>query len=348
MNTKTTQLKTALTKLSPLFRGGSLDILGAVRISTIEGTMILSTNNLDTYGEVKIECSGPDGEIAVNGNRLLAAVLVSDQDECQMRIEGDGLHYQCGGVKMRSNPYALEELPVRPPEPTENKVQMDGAELSVAVRACIGKTSKDTTRPILNGICFEGRKDGLRLVATEGHMIIARLIEVSCGEFSVIVPNSACEMMKGLYGEIEFSSSEKGFCLQSKAEKLIGCIMEGNFPNWRGCLPLKDKLACSIAVNPKSLIAALTFAALSDSDNKEYARVRCDMLKDEIALSSKCAEHEFRKCAPATTKGQIPAIAFAVRYAKEILSSFDKEVTILFADEYKFGEEIGELEKNQK
>lgn len=329
---KTQDLKSSLVKLKPLFLGGSLPSLDMARLSASDSILTISANNLDTFGQIKIQCSGTGFDTAIHGNRLLNAVSASDAEECTLGIEPDGIHYECQGVKMRRAAFPLAELPTTPSGPEGEPIEIDAQDIAYGISVCIGKASRDASRQILQGIFFESRET-FRMVATEGHILAIHETGKTGTPFESVIPTAACQLLKEMDGTIYFIANQSVFSASSETEQFIGAVIAGQFGNYRNAIPAKKELKCAIFIDARAMIAALPYAASSSSFAADR-RVRCDLYGDKITLSSKSDEGESHISIPSKTEGSVTCISFDSAYAKEVLSSFTGEVILRFRDQF--------------
>lgn len=101
-------------------------------------------------------------------------------------------------------------------ETPHGRVIVDTAQLIKALTACKVAISSQETRYYLNGICLESDDDGLHVVATDGHRLVAAKLKKwtrSEGSFrSAIVPRlDVPKLIKWLRGRVHIHQTSGGY-----------------------------------------------------------------------------------------------------------------------------------------
>ena len=137
--------------------------------------------------------------------------------------------------------------------------------------------STEESRPILNGVLWEIRADGLLMVATNGHRLAKMKIS---GVFniaevlSLIIPPRALEQVRRLFPadeELEIGIAENHLSFRSPLTTVITRVIEGPYPNYEQVIPKdNDKTA---VIDRVALISALRRMAIVASDQTHRIRL---------------------------------------------------------------------------
>lgn len=331
MNIPSKTLTKALETLRPLFSGRSTLPATSMIALTVTDKLTISANDLSLYCSLPLECE-PDQpfEIAVAGLRLLNACK-SAGENINLTVKDKSLYFVSDGMKMRISGVDLAELPAVPTIETTGAAATGADELDLALNAVLGFVSRDASRAILQGVCFESGKGRLHLIATNGHMLANTAIETKCGEINAIMSESACDLLKSITGEVIFNFSENGFSADSADMKIVGALLEGRYPQWRNVVPAKKEATVSATFNREAFLNALPF--VSSVVNVAGRQIVTAVFDKEIHLSAKSDESEADTTIPATIQGKI-TIAFDVAFMLSLLRSFTtEEITLHMRDE---------------
>lgn len=136
---------------------------------------------------------------------------------------------------------AIEQSPVGLPESFPERF-----------REALACASKDTTRPILNGVFLDvGESTGHYLVATDGrHLFSANSFKLPV-PMSVVLPNLRILGWSGLGGQWALALEKNGrrFRLQAGAWTVSSKTVEGSFPNWKQVIPKTPETVLSLPEN---------------------------------------------------------------------------------------------------
>ena len=136
---------------------------------------------------------------------------------------------------------ALEQSPVGLPESFPERF-----------REALGCASKDTTRPVLNGVFLDvGETTGHYLVATDGrHLFSANSFKLPL-PMSVVLPNLRILGWSSLGDQWALALEKNGrhFRLQAGEWTIISKTVEGSFPNWKQVIPKIPETLLSLPEN---------------------------------------------------------------------------------------------------
>ena len=225
-------------------RGGSMPILGGVRLSISGDSLEVTGTDLDLTISVVSVVNGSDDGIVVAPGRLVTDIVRAlepgavsvEADEEELRIASGRSHFT-----VRTHPAG--DFP-RLPIPTGETVSLEAAGLMEALRQVTRAASNEESRPILTGVLMSAEEGGLRLVATDSYRLAVRdlpgLGVLSEGQ-KVLVPSRALnELLRLLPGAGEGVSLRLGahdatFTVGSVT--LTTRLIEGEFPNYKALIP---------------------------------------------------------------------------------------------------------------
>jgi DNA polymerase-3 subunit beta len=161
---------------------------------------------------------------------------------------GNQVEISCEKSLFNLNTFNEEDFPKMPEFKGEKKIEFEAALLNTALDKVVKSVSKDETRPVLTGVLFEGKRENLKLVATDSYRL--SLFELKDGSFSgveVIVPGRVLDELvrstskfegkiQTFLGESEISFKIDG--LPKGGEVIFASrLIEGQFPNYSQLIP---------------------------------------------------------------------------------------------------------------
>jgi len=160
--------------------------------------------------------------------------------------------------KMFPKELGIEQSPVELPEGFSDRF-----------REALACCSKETTRPILNGVFLDvGESTGHYIVATDGrHLFSANSFKLPLAG-SVVLPNLRILGWSGLGNQWAVALEEKGFRFRLQAGQwtITSKTIEGAFPNWKQVIPKTPETVLTLPENHSFKETMKRFPEGTDSD----------------------------------------------------------------------------------
>lgn len=173
-----------------------------------------------------------------------------------------------------------------PPEVPSASASFETAALAVALRQVL-PAAADAAQPVLSGVLFSAREEGLRLVATDSYRLAIRDLPgatvLSAGE-EVILPATALGEVARLLGTAELATLRLG---ETQAVFDIGSVrlstrlVSGSFPDYARLLP--GTLPNRLVIEKEELLGALG-----------RTRVMCEAPGEPLALEVSATRMQLR------------------------------------------------------
>ena len=184
---------------------------------------------------------------------------------------------ECGRSKFKLLGLPKEEFPSFPDVSYTQNLRIKSTDIQNLISHTVFAVSTEESRPILNGVLWEIRSDGLLMVATNGHRLAKMNIP---GSFNVrevvrsIIPPRALEQVRRLFPadeELEIGIAENHLSFRSPLTTVITRVIEGPYPNYEQVIPKdNDKTA---VIDRVALISALRRMAIVASDQTHRIRL---------------------------------------------------------------------------
>jgi DNA polymerase-3 subunit beta len=249
----------------------TLPVLSNILIEAKKDGLRLSGTDLDIAVSTTVAAEvDEEGAITLPAKKL--ADIARELPGSPVRITSAGeqrANVECGKSKFRLLGLPRDEFPSFP------QVKFDGAwkapakELHKLIGHVAFAVSTEESRPILNGVLWELRKDRMRMVATNGHRLSRMEIALTGNEAQqadLIVPPKALEQIRRLFGPddlVEIAKSENHLGFRTGGTQVFTRLIEGPYPNYEQVIPREndkfatvDKVAMASALRRMSIVAS--------------------------------------------------------------------------------------------
>lgn len=230
-------------------------------------------------------------------------------------VEGD-VEIVGGGPRFALRQLAAEDYPV-----VEDSVppgtEVEGEEMAAAIGQVTVAASSDAARPILTGVLFEAREEGLRLVATDSYRLAVRDLPGVGVEGRGLIPARGLRELPRTVGatKVQIALGEREGVFSSDRGVLRVRMIEGTFPKYETLIP--ERYPNQVIVEREALLEALGRVALVAED---HIPVRLTLREGgvEIAVSRQDVGGESEHI-PGEYRGEDESllIAFNPRYLSE-------------------------------
>lgn len=301
----------------------TLPVLANVLVEATDDGVRLSGTDLDIAVSTVIpaEVDGT-GSVTLPAKKLVE--IVRELPSAAIRVTGAGeqrVNLECGRSKFKLLGISKEEFPSFPPVDFGTSWAMTSSDLQKLINHVSFASSTEESRPILNGVLWELRKDRMRMVATNGHRLAKMDIAVSGGSASadLIVPPKALEQVRRLFGpsdEVAIAKSDNHLGFRSGTTVVYTRLIEGPYPNYEQVIPRENDRECT--VEKDAMAAALRRVGVVASDQTH--RVRLQFTSGTIKFSVSTPDlGEAQDEIAVTYDGDALEIGFNANYLLEIL-----------------------------
>lgn len=201
--------------------------------------------------------------------------------------------------------------------------EVDGETLAVAAGQVTVAASGDAARPILTGVLFESRDEGVRLVATDSYRLAVRDLPGVGIEGSGLIPARGLRELPRTIGSAKVVVSLEGRegVFSSDRGSLRLRMIEGTFPKYQSLLP--ESYPNEVVVAKEGLLEALGRVSLVAEDhipvrlNLTAGGVEITVSRQDVGGESEHLAGEYRGSEEAVQ------IAFNPRYLADGVSAIE-------------------------
>lgn len=304
----------------------TLPILSGVYVRAYEGTLEFQTNNLTISIRHLIPANVEEpGETVVSGKVMTN--IVKALPDAAVTFEGADrtLMVSCDKSTFRLNTLNPADWPAFPELTPDRTIELPTELLSRMVDKVYKVTSKETSRPILQGILLTVEDNTIRLVATDSFRLAVcdSSTEAPAGEtFRAIVGGSVFHdvlAMPSPSESIQIGTTESQVVFTFGNTTFVARRIEGNFPDYKQLLP--PSCATAVTLDVAEFSAALKRVSVIALQNSSV-RFDIDAAAGLMRLSASSPEQgESSELLPVQVEGQDLSIALNYHYVFDCVNA---------------------------
>lgn len=304
----------------------TLPILSGVYIRAEGGQLEFQTNNLTISIRHLIPANVEEpGETVVSGKVLTN--IVKNLSDSAVTFEGTphSVTISCEKSTFRLNALSAADWSAFPELAPDRTIELPSDLLSRMVDKVYRVTSKETTRPILQGILLTVEDNTIRLVATDSFRLAVcdSSVEAAPGEqFRAIVAGSVFHdvlSMPSMTDSVSIGTTESQVVFSFGTTTFVTRRIEGSFPDYKTLLP--PTCSTAVTIDVAAFAAALKRVSVIAQQN---ASVRLDIDADGgiVRLSASSPDQgESSEIMVCDVEGQSLAIAVNYHYALDCVNA---------------------------
>ncbi len=256
----------------------TLPVLSNILVEAVKDGIRLSGTDLDIAVSTVVPAEvDTEGAVTLPAKKLVE--IVRELPSAAIRITGAGeqrVNLECGRSRFKLLGIPRDEFPNFPPVSFEKPWKISSADLQKLIGHVAFAASTEESRPILNGVLWELRKDRMRMVATNGHRLAKMDVGISGAPTpaDLIVPPKALEQIRRLFGsgdELEIAKSDNHLGFRSGQTVVFTRLIEGPYPNYEQVIPREnDKTA---TLDKQAFASALRRVGVVASDQTHRVRL---------------------------------------------------------------------------
>ena len=307
----------------------TLPYLSGIYIKAEEGTLEFQTANLTISVRHRIAANIEEqGETVVSGKVLtsIAKTLPDAAVTFSMEPGMRTVEISCSKSHFRLNTLEASDFPEFPSYALERSIELPSALLSDMVDMVYKVTSRDTSRPILQGVLLSVEENTIRLVATDSYRLAVcdSNAETSSSDeaFVTIVPGATFHDVlssPSMTEQIMVGTTDSQVVFVFGDTTYVSRKIEGNFPNYRQLLP--TGCATSVRLDAAQFGGALKRVSVIASSNPSV-RFDADADGHLMRLSASSPDQgESSELLDAEVEGQTMSIALNFHYVFDCVNA---------------------------
>lgn len=293
--------------------------------------ILLTATDLDmtvtTGAEAAVE---KGGSVTLPAKRFAEIVRELGDVDVGLSAEGEEIAIKAGKSKFKIVGIPTEEFPSLPKSDRASAFDVDAEKLGRMVDKVTFCTSRDETRPSLNGALWEFAADGMGMTATDGHRLATFR---TAGDFKSLAGKNMIVPPKALSHAVRIIAAESGDTVSVSVHEnhvafFIGettinsRLLEGPFPNYRQVIPKdNDK---ELTVERDSLMSAVRRVAVLADTLTHQVRLTLSKAKVELVVSTPDVG-EAREEIPGVFNSDSMEVGYNANYLLDVLKHIDSD-----------------------
>ncbi len=316
----------------------TLPILSNVLVEARDGAVELTATNLDLTIHHTLAA-----EVVASGRVTVPARILSDfitaLPENPLNWELDPIHQtvrlQSGRFDAHVRGIDASEFPPLPEVADGESFELEPQALLTAIEQTVIAASGDEGRPIYTGVLFEIAGSEITMVATDGHRLAIRKLQISArgassgDSFGLIIPARALSELARLLKPIVSTPASVGLSISaSRAQvrfqipgyELTTRLIDGAYPSYEKVIP--NGAQTTVRASTEELRRTTRVVSLFARDAANVLKIRCEA--SQLVLSANTNEvGDNIATVDATVSGDGMGIAFNARYVSDVLGLID-------------------------
>jgi DNA polymerase-3 subunit beta len=314
----------------------TLPILDNFLFTIGENTLTVSASDLETTMTTTLQITSKDSGLVAIPSRILLDLLKSfpdtpitfsvNKETLAVRLHSEYGEYNVAGLNG-------EEFPNPPALANASSVVVPSDLLARAISKTVFATGNDELRPVMSGVYFELKEDGLSFVATDAHKLVkyTRSDVTAQNGASFIMPKKPLNLLKNVLASEEsdvtvtYNDTNARFTFGEVT--LICRLIDGRYPNYEAVIPKQNPNALTI----NRLAFLNSVKRVSYFSNKTTHQVRLKIAGSELRVSAE--DPDFANNADerltCSYRGEDMAIGFNSRFLVEMLANLETDQVVL-------------------
>ena len=266
----------------------SIPILNNFLFEVVDGVLTLTTSDSETTmkAALKLDESDSNGRFTVPSRTILDATRELPDQPLHFDINLETMAVQ---ITYHFTAQTAEEYPRNKELAADAaSIQMESAVLLNSIVRSIFATGQDELRPIMNGIYFDLKEDGLAIVATDGHKLVKNKNNAIRSDVkrSFVLAKKPASLLRNILTKdatmVEIKFDDRNAEVHFPNGMLSCRLVEGNYPNYESVIP-KDN-PNQITLDRKGLVSVLRRVLPFASESSQLIRLHIE--QGLIELSS--------------------------------------------------------------
>lgn len=314
----------------------TMPILSNILVKVAGNTAVLTATDLEVGADIELPVQVlEDGDMAVPARNLHDIVREAPQN-APIELESlpnRSLYIKAGHAQFRLSCPDPREFPSLTGREGDKRFTVSGEFLAKMLAKVAFAMSRDETRYHLNGVYFDGRKEGiLRLVATDGHRLAYMEGKVAFPEdYRAIVPRKGCAELQKFCERadkdtVDVYLGKRYIHAESADRRLMIRLIDGDFPKYEQVIPKDNDREIQVS---KVLLASALRRVCILANERSFG-IRVSFSTGHIEISTQSSEKgEGKEELECAYRGEFFQMGFNARYFLDVLSVMEGETVVL-------------------
>lgn len=230
------------------------------------------------------------------------------------------------------------EYPMLPEISPDRQITLPADLLKSVIRETVFAVSTSESRPVLTGVKWQIKEDGLICIATDSHRLAQRKVtldHVPTEEADVVIPGKSLTELSKILSDsntpVDIFMTNQQVLFKTSDVLFFSRLLEGNYPETSRLIP--DEYNTTVTINGKSLLQAIDRASLLAREDRNNVVRLSTLGENNVEISSNSPEigKVEEEIQVESLEGEELRISFSAKYMMDALKAIDgQEIVIQF------------------
>lgn len=335
-NISSTKLLKQLQILSGVLHNNpTLPILDNFLFELKKGAITITASDLETTMKTTVEANCNDEAlVAIPAKLLLDTIKTFSNQPLTFNISDDfSIELASENGKYKLNGFNGEEFPATPTLEDTSSVSISSDVLSRAISKTLFATGNDDLRPVMNGVYFDFKEDGLTFVATDAHKLVryTRTDVKASGNSSFITPKKPLNLLKNVLSstesDVEVIYNDVNARFKFDHIELISRLIDGKYPNYEAVIPKENPN--KLTIGKDSLLSSIKRVSIFASKTTHQVKLKMNGNELTVAAEDKEFANEAKETLSAAYEGEDMEIGFNSKFISEMLGNVESDEVLI-------------------
>lgn len=308
----------------------TIQILDGILFEAKDGALHLYSTDSEISIHTQVPCTvHKEGRIVLQGNMIANITRKLPNDTVHVEGNQKQVEIICKNSKFQLVSYNPDEYPPMPSIQEEFSMEISAKDWKQAVRQTIFATGQDDSKPVLRGVLFDVRQDGLFLVALDGFRIALKKLPFLKEDVSFIIPGRALQEIQKIAHDdqlISIVSNQRNMEFYLGDTTFTTKLLDGQFIDYKPLLNTTSNVF--FTVDRKELYDAFERASLLSGEERANL-IKLHLEDDHCSITSNTEMGQVFEMVYGSLEGEELEIAFNARYLLEGLKEVQAETVKL-------------------
>lgn len=311
----------------------TMGILEGVYIEARDNALLLKCSDLSLQIETVIPATvEEEGKIVLPGRIFSEIIKKVPGEMTEIYTEEKTAFIESGRIKTSLQGMNADDFPYMSEFTSKTEFSISHKTFKNMIKQTIFAIAQDETKPILTGICFEFKENGLSMVALDGYRLAIRneTLDKNFEETTIVVPGRALSEISKLLADtgdlIDISFSATHLKITIGETTTITRLMDGEFIKYKHIIT--DTHTTRARVNRTEMQDSIERASLIAREGKANI-VKLSFTPDKLFVSANSELGKSNEDINISTIGNDLEIAFNAKFMNDVLRFLDDEYIYL-------------------
>lgn len=308
----------------------TLPVLKNVLMQTEGGRLKVSATDLELgvvyWMGAKVE---EEGALTVPAKLLMEYVTTLPNKKIHMEHSEGTLSLKCENFSASFSTIVADEFPEIPSFDSDTVFNLDAKMLKKAIHKVLFCTSKDDSRPVLQGIYFETQSEdnSIVFVGADGYRLVEKRITVDVEEsipsVSLIIPSRTMQEVSRIFhddDQVMMTVAANQVIFSTDNVLVFSRLIEGKFPDYKKIIPDETSETIDVNLDRDTFLKAIKVTHLFAQDGSDAIHLNIDHTQQSLVVSASTNQvGQSATTLECQVKGNSENIAFNGHYLLDVL-----------------------------